>query len=432
MIVRKTSDILIFAAGLMLVMISTVLVLSNLSTNPANSPADPVLGLSMYYLTWLTATLAATIGCLCLLGEHAWSYGLWVSWFAFNLLAWLGGIYWNSQGTIMAVVHEEQVPEMFGISESLAAFLIVGILVFLLASGLAVFVMGRNLARARQGGGTAGDLDLMKISCRHCDGHIAFPSARLGERVDCPHCQKPIVLARPGAPGGRMGFTLVELLVVIAIIGILAALLLPVLSKGRAKALQTGCLNNLRQLGMGFEMYRSDFQEAFPAPGSKSAYGPQPEDWIWWQFQRGVQNSSIAKYVSDFNPDLFTCPADSAAKSLQSQGVLADDPYRYSYSFTSYDLETQNGVQVNPGMSTIITVDRQVYPFRGPQVKNPSGKIMVVEEDRSTINDSRWTPAVNPISTRHGPKGDVVFVDGHVEAVTPEFGTNQANSNPGF
>src|SRR6266567_2597939 len=62
----------------------------------------------------------------------------------------------------------------------------------------------------------------------------------------------------------RNAFTLIELLVVIAIIAILAAILFPVFAQVRAKARQTACLSNMKQLGMSFQMYSQDYDELMP------------------------------------------------------------------------------------------------------------------------------------------------------------------------
>ncbi len=114
-------------------------------------------------------------------------------------------------------------------------------------------------------------------------------------------------------PCSTSAFTLLELLVVIAIIAILASLLLPVLSAAKRRAAQAGCINNLKQLGLGMQMYVDDNRDIFPGMASQHS-GFQTADWIYWRtndLAHPVQQSPIVLTLANASAKLFRCPLDT-------------------------------------------------------------------------------------------------------------------------
>lgn len=202
----------------------------------------------------------------------------------------------------------------------------------------------------------------------------------------------------------RKGFTLIELLVVIAIIGILAAILLPVLTSVKQRAWTAHCVNNLKQLALAFNNYTSDYDGTMPFVGRFNLTTGRPLNGRWpnWSGSRGSENGGwvypqqgqLWKYTKNFN--IYLCPSDKnrpCSKDIIVPANLNRKDYPISYSM-NYVLDGAK----SDGF-----------------VLRPAKFMLLIHEDRGEINDGIFQPkvGVDIPDTVHYDGSTIAYIDGH-------------------
>lgn len=213
-----------------------------------------------------------------------------------------------------------------------------------------------------------------------------------------------------------MGFTLIELLVVIAIIAILAAMLLPALSKSKSTAQGIKCLSNLRQLQYGWIMYGDDNNARIPQNIASNS-GRLAGNPLAPNAQPGMPNASWVLGDANNTNDL------NLTHGLIYQNVNSTAVYKCPQDLTimrnrSYAMNCwMNGINAWNGFGINYTRTSQF----GRDMP-PTKAFVFIDENPNSINDGYW--AQNPATpTRwvdspahyHNKGGNLSFVDGHAE-----------------
>jgi prepilin-type N-terminal cleavage/methylation domain-containing protein len=222
-------------------------------------------------------------------------------------------------------------------------------------------------------------------------------------------------------------FTLVELLVVIAIIAILAALLLSVLGKAKQQAWQSACLNNVRQLQLGWGMYANDHNDRLPHNSCGLAAGETIQNPGWVAGNMWLDSDAGQDLTESTNTELLVgdkyAPFGSIGGYVKNAAVYHCPADRSVVRFTGAALPRVRSMSMNNYMGTQEEHDLRFFmKLQELIAPGPSDAWVFMDEQENSINDGLFAVAATahyaindyPASYHNGG-ACLSFADGHME-----------------